>query len=159
MRNSMGLLALVFVILTALPAHAAETPAAETPHIIITPPAMQAPLKVDEAKVKKALAATATLNAAEKKKLVSALRKQLPKKTDAEKAAERQATIMRWHAQSADDKQERAARTNTKWQSLSAAEKEYQRGQMIEKLQAMPPADRAAVLQPFMPPPPAAPKN
>lgn len=142
---------MALLIFGVTPAVAAETSPDVVPPTIPTvvinkPAAVAAQEKVDMAKVKKALAASSGLNAAEKRRLVSQIRKQLPKKSDAEKASDRAETIARWKAMPAAEKAEDRAKATKRWNALSIAEKEYQRDKLVEKLLALPATDRDAVL-------------
>lgn len=141
----MRFLTLIFMLfLSTGLAVAAESPA--VPTTTITPAPAE---KVDMAKVNKAAAAASALNTAEKRKLLSALQRQLPKKSAAEKAEDRQMTIARWQSLSAEDKAARREKAAAKWVSLSETEKQYQRDQLGERLRALPAADRALVIAPF----------
>lgn len=140
-------LLLVFCVLLWSPlSYAADGVAPAVPAVTVTPKPEE---KVDLAKVNKALGATAGLNMAEKKKLAALIQRQLPKKSAAEKAEDRQMTIARWQAMSPDDKNERRNKAASKWATLSETEKQYQRDHVAERLHAMTPADRAAIFAIF----------
>lgn len=143
---------LIRIVLCAVLAMVLCTPvmAETTPQVTVTP-APEA--KADMAKVNKALAAAASLNTAEKKKLLSAIQRQLPKKSAAEKASDRQMTIARWQAMPTAEKTERREKAAAKWATLNEVEKKYQREHIVERLRAMTESDRAAVLAQVQTPP------